>query len=1255
MDPGQPGPAVQPGQQDWPVTANLQREGTLKLRSGMRREASLVQDPVDLSTFMLSRHQSLPQMGPGLDADADGGAIADENYAADPLCIGDIITLYDDHNHGFVGSRVSAIHDGVVSVAKSRCGGRPIGRDVSEVLFQVQAAERYKCTKSYHAALQRAIRLHEAEQQASGRAAARGLDDSEEWKDGDMDREALESMLIAGNADLAEMRAKADQEVDDNNDMQIRLFGEPLYYGQQIQLLHTRSRNHLEMDPVAPSALEPENMRVNLRNSLSRNISLTIEPRFKVRSKGERVRQGDKVVFQSNKVVGQYLHTSLRVYPSTHQLSGEHELSLSVVKTMYTVRVFSRACNSQKPVKPPPPLPLAPVIPTAPHEPTRKIRGGDVVQLFHRELDGYIAAESAFDDSNLSHTVGQEVHLRIRKPDAERPHRLSPPTSAVSFWRVELELQLTAGPIEYGAKVRFRHMLTGFYLGIDEKRTIDEEEVTGTAGPDSRELQVVLVPLSSDTPADIVDGTLFSFVAVANDTGTDVFSGMMARLLHCKTGGWVHGANFSEVRRVLGAKTRFSMTNDHFFEFEQRLGKIQWDKAPLCNVSVVNELLFEDAYQVSVVENSLIQDAQFVADTIPVLSHFVRWRRERELSPTEYESTRTTLHRLRDFMYISGLNQRTRQKLLRNYCLVDILVSMLRVPFRPYNTSAAGTDLKDLGEHGDLNATIKAVFPVLTAYLDGNSRKNELYAARYIALFFTKMGGFMDVEPLVIEMIRDNHKIISQVGESEIEYIISFITKGSRDPDFLELIAVLCSCDGVPLRINQTLSSERLLDPKSKVFYPMRLHEGEVQVSSNATGGSWGLIELLEQDEDEAKWMHKQVDLLAKLCSGRFDYAIQCITVEKKLITPEICFQCAKNMHLTHALRSAFVELLREAFINVRPHEPALDFVRVIPLTALKSGRRQSAVANTADDFLTQNLFRLDDWIVHVLQDYDGLVASETASNMYLLNVLRILTWLVRFGTYSSEKSVTNMMGPLVSLIDGADDVPSPVPAKFESDTNRQLYNEHVAEWRRHGRFEETRENKVAVDVKVEALNVVRHLFTQQHFYKLRHLVTHMKGIVDWVNTPTSRHSSAPYAGSMEMDCVEKIKHFAKPLSQRDVLRPTLRVRKYLKEVHSQFDFVLAGWSVGDSISDSIVSTLFDLARYKFSTSLRKSLMMISQIFSSTESLLMDASRLMLLTEEVSVQFYNAIQPLLHVLLPMSAGYIEEGDAGQFLQNRSFF
>lgn len=65
------------------------------------------------------------------------------------------------------------------------------------------------------------------------------------------------------------------------------------------------------------------------------------------------------------------------------------------------------------------------------------LSAGTYVQLFHKEMSAYLAAEgSSFkfgqDDSAEQADVRENVHLRVREPDPRRPHRLLPPTSAVS-------------------------------------------------------------------------------------------------------------------------------------------------------------------------------------------------------------------------------------------------------------------------------------------------------------------------------------------------------------------------------------------------------------------------------------------------------------------------------------------------------------------------------------------------------------------------------------------------------------------------------------------------------------------------------------------------------------------------------------------------------------------------------------------------------------------------------------------------------
>ena len=58
------------------------------------------------------------------------------------------------------------------------------------------------------------------------------------------------------------------------------------------------------------------------------------------------------------------------------------------------------------------------------------------------ELEGYLAAEGVFSED----TFTEDVHIRQRLPDPERPRRLLPPTSAVSFWQIEKRPVNLLGP-----------------------------------------------------------------------------------------------------------------------------------------------------------------------------------------------------------------------------------------------------------------------------------------------------------------------------------------------------------------------------------------------------------------------------------------------------------------------------------------------------------------------------------------------------------------------------------------------------------------------------------------------------------------------------------------------------------------------------------------------------------------------------------------------------------------------------------------
>jgi len=100
---------------------------------------------------------------------------------------------------------------------------------------------------------------------------------------------------------------------------------------------------------------------------------------------------------------------------------------------------------------------------------------------------------------NGNEFVSENVHLRHRRPDPDRPSRIQPPTSAVTFFQVEKTKITNGGKVGWSDAVRFRHLPTQMYLSL-------------VAGTDLASSSLELVA-AGDT-----DHTLFEFVPIIRDT-----------------------------------------------------------------------------------------------------------------------------------------------------------------------------------------------------------------------------------------------------------------------------------------------------------------------------------------------------------------------------------------------------------------------------------------------------------------------------------------------------------------------------------------------------------------------------------------------------------------------------------------------------------------------------------------------------------------------------------------------------------------
>eukprot|EP00730_Choanoeca_flexa_P015736 TRINITY_DN7294_c0_g1_i2.p1 TRINITY_DN7294_c0_g1~~TRINITY_DN7294_c0_g1_i2.p1 ORF type:complete len:190 (+),score=28.67 TRINITY_DN7294_c0_g1_i2:75-572(+) len=131
----------------------------------------------------------------------------------------------------------------------------------------------------------------------------------------------------------------------------------------------------------------------------------------------------------------------------------------------------------------------------------------------------------------------------------------------------------------------------------------------------------------------------------------------------------------------------------------------------------------------------------------PIIAQYARTRARKVVAPSTSISIASAMQQLADFMFVRGTPKRERQKLLRNYGIIELLVEMLQAPFGPNDSeleSGTKLSLRDLHrpQHEDTLRVLNAAYNVIEVYLKGNSRKNELYMARHIPFFQSQVQFF---------------------------------------------------------------------------------------------------------------------------------------------------------------------------------------------------------------------------------------------------------------------------------------------------------------------------------------------------------------------------------------------------------------------------------------------------------------------------------------------------------------------------------
>jgi hypothetical protein len=388
-----------------------------------------------------------------------------------------------------------------------------------------------------------------------------------------------------------------------------------------------------------------------------------------------------------------------------------------------------------------------------------------------------------------------------------------------------------------------------------------------------------------------------------------IYTRIQSSVFNC----WLHGEINHEVKRDPARQcTKFGrfIASD----LAKRMSNIEWDGAMLLQLTGSPERMFDDAFIVTVVPRVSVNYVNFCTGIIPVLLIYVRDRATREISSLETMQLTETLAEFADWMAPEGQPDRTRQKILRNMGIVEMLVEMLQVPFAPFNTSDSAVEFANLLQprHRNTKRVADAVYKVLAVFLEGDSRKNELYISRHIGFFQTQIGGLVKVENMYIELVLDNSKVIANIHEEEIMQFIDLL-KRIKSTDCLRFLAVLCECEGVPICHNQTLICDRLLgDPNNTLVYMTEINPGknECEVSVSGRGDDWVSLRKMAKagigkdgaPTKEYAFLLAQLNLFGDLCSGRNQHCIDLIANKLKYLSWRECFHCVTDDLLLNEL-----------------------------------------------------------------------------------------------------------------------------------------------------------------------------------------------------------------------------------------------------------------------------------------------------------------------------------------------------------------